>query len=65
MNVTVKAEIRIVPPPPPTQEVVITMSPEDAVLLRDDLRAAIKASAIQRFGFNRLINVLDPLNLSP
>jgi hypothetical protein len=62
-NVTVKAEIKIVPPPPPKSVVVITMEFHDAILLRDDIRSAITASDIQRFGLNRLINELDQLNL--
>lgn len=63
MNITVKAEVRTVPPPPPKQEVVITMEFPDAILLRDDLRAAISTTDVQHFGLNRLMNVLDQLSL--
>lgn len=63
MNVTVKAEIKIIPPPPPKSVVVITMEFHDAILLRDDLRAAISAAVTPRFGLNRLINELDQLSL--
>lgn len=63
MNITVKAEIRIVPPPPPKEEVVISMSPAEATLLRNDLRSATKEATVQRYGINRVLNALDELNL--
>lgn len=58
-----KAEIRAVPPPPSQSEVVITMSPEDAALLRRDLRSVIDAAPEQRYGLNRLSNALMVLDL--
>lgn len=64
MNCTMKAEIKVVPPPPPTAKVVITMSPEEAVMLRGDLRNAIDTSAVQLYGLNRLWNELSNLNLT-
>lgn len=63
MNCTVKAEIKVVPPPPPKVEVAITMTTEEAVMLRDDLRNAAKKSDVQRYGINRVLNALDALNL--
>lgn len=63
-SVTVKAERRPIPPPPPKDEIVITMSPEEAVMLRNDLRAVANVSTVQHFGINRVLNALDNLDLT-
>lgn len=64
VNFTMKVEVRDVPPPPPQKEVAITMSIEEAILLRNDLRAAIDASDVQRFGLNRLWNELSKFDFT-
>lgn len=63
MNCTVKAEIKVVSPPPPKMEVAITMTTEEAIMLRDDLRSAVKDSVVKRYGINRVLNALAELNL--